>query len=266
MLSGYGAEASVAPLARSAVSSGAALGRGPRPAPSAIQLASLSWDRRTITGGSTIIETVGRDRFRIRVLRSIEGSRAVVTRFAERTETVALPRGFPVDPLELLGTGPFGAVELQLTNTGKTAEPSDGEGVAALANGLPLMVAANPSVVRVSSRGPTGLRCPSRLSPPSATNFGPDGNGKLCVEMFNAVAGPMISPASSNPTMLPPGHRAIYLCAFTIPRRYSLAVLHLALNTASAGDEGTWNESVPVIGRPKTIRVALPAGFTAGDS
>lgn len=187
-----------------------------------------------------------------------------MTSFTEQVEASAQAAGAIPGPPSLQGAGPFAGVELQLTNTGKGPEPSDGEGVAALANGLPLMVAANPSVVGVTSPGPTGLECPSSPSSPSATTFGQDDDGDLCVELFNAGVGPIFRAPTVNPTMLGPGRSAVYVYALSVPAGYPVSDLHLAVDNSSTGDEGTWAESVPISGPASTISVSLPAGFTAG--
>lgn len=254
---------STAPAPSTTAKASAPGNRAPR-APTPSRPASSQTGHGATSAASVIYETVGAYSFRIRVLSSIEGPPSAIASFATRVEALAQPAGGPGPLLNLQGTGQFAAVELQLTNTGHTSEPSDGEGVAALSNGLPLMVAANPNIVGVTAPGSTGLQCPSNLTPPSVTNFGPDSNNGLCVELFNAVDGPMISPASSNPETLSAGQSATYVDAFSIPPNYSLADLHLAINTDTTGDEGTWAQSVPISGPPQTIHVVLPAGFTAG--
>ena len=218
------------------------------------------------SGGSTILETVGRYRFSIRLGPSVVGSAPSIQAFFHRVVAKELPavNGSFLASLPLQGAGRFVAFVAELVNTGTGPEPSNAQGVVALGNGLPLVALANPSVVGMTSPGPTGLECPND-SAPSALSFGPDSSRTLCVELVNAGSGPMSPSPTQTPGELAAGQRAFYVIALALPASYSVSDVHIAVNTSSVGDEASWAASVPISGSRLTVSVHLPAGFTAGD-
>ncbi len=217
-------------------------------------------------GGSTILETVGRYRFSIRIGQSVIGSESAIQAFFHRVVTKELPAtaSSVLGPLPLQGSGRFVAFIAELVNTGTAPEPSNAQGVVALGNGLPLVALANPSVVGMASPGPTGLECP-KDSAPSALGFGPDNSNTLCVELANAGSGPM-SLSPEQPGEFAAGQSGLYVIALALSPSYPVSDIHIAVNTSSVGDEASWAESVPISGTPVTVSVHLPGGFTAGEA
>lgn len=218
-------------------------------------------------GGSTILETVGRYRFSIRLGPSVVGSAQSIQAFFHREVAKELPaaNGSFLASLPLQGSGRFVAFVAELVNTGTGPEPSNAQGMVALGNGLPLVALANPSLVGMRAPGPTGLECPND-SAPSALSFGPDNSGTACVELINSGSGPMSPSPAETPGELAAGQRAFYVIALALPASYSVSEVHIAVNTSPVGEEVTWAASVPISGSRVTVSVHLPAGFTAGEA